>query len=203
MSAIPEDFINETTRLSEDVTGPFPNSRKIYVEGSHPGVSVPMREISQDVTHAFDGDEENPPIYVYDTSGPYTDPTATIDLLKGLPPLRDPWIEGRGDTEKLSGPSSEFGQERQSDPELAHFRFEHIRTPRRAKAGANVTQMHYARQGIITPEMEFVAIRENMKLDELRRDPRYAALLKQHPGQSFGANLPEEITPEFVRDEVA
>ncbi len=203
MSAIPEDFIHETTRLSEDVTGPFPNSRKIYVAGGHPGVRVPMREISQDVTHAFDGDEENPPIYVYDTSGPYTDPTAAIDLLKGLPPLRDPWIEGRGDTEKLSGPSSRFGQNRQSDPELAHLRFEHIRTPRRAKAGANVTQMHYARQGIITPEMEFVAIRENMKLDELRRDPRYTQLLKQHPGQSFGANLPEEITPEFVRAEVA
>jgi phosphomethylpyrimidine synthase len=203
MSAIPEDFVNQTTRLSEDVTGPFPNSRKIYVEGKHPGVSVPMREISQDVTHAFDGDEENPPIYVYDTSGPYTDPNAEIDLLKGLPPLRDSWIEGRGDTEKLPGPSSEFGRGRQSDPELAHLRFEHIRTPRRAKAGANVTQMHYARQGIITPEMEFVAIRENMRLDELRRDPRYAALLKQHPGQSFGANLPEEITPEFVRDEVA
>ncbi|WP_457674026.1 phosphomethylpyrimidine synthase ThiC [Thiolapillus sp.] len=203
MSAIPEDFVNQTTRLSEDVTGPFPNSRKIYVEGSHPGVRVPMREISQDVTHGFDGDEENPPIYVYDTSGPYTDPDAEIDLLKGLPPLREAWIEARGDTEKLSGPSSEFGRQRQSDPELAHLRFEHIRTPRRAKPGANVTQMHYARQGIITPEMEFVAIRENMKLDELRRDPRYAALLKQHPGQSFGANLPEEITPEFVRQEVA
>ncbi|WP_456417874.1 phosphomethylpyrimidine synthase ThiC [Thiolapillus sp.] len=203
MSAIPEDFIHETTRLSEDVTGPFPNSRKVYVKGRQPGVSVPMREISQDVTHAFDGDEENPPIYVYDTSGPYTDPDAEIDLLKGLPPLREAWIEARGDTEKLPGPSSAFGQQRQSDPGLAHLRFEHIRTPRRAKPGANVTQMHYARQGIITPEMEFVAIRENMKLDELRRDPRYAALLKQHPGQSFGANLPEEITPEFVRDEVA
>lgn len=203
MSAIPEDFINETTRLSEDATGPFPNARKIYVEGSHPGVSVPMREISQDVTHAFDGDEENPPIYVYDTSGPYTDPEAGIDLLKGLPPLREVWIDGRGDTEKLSGPSSQFGQNRQSDPQLAHLRFEHIRTPRRAKPGANVTQMHYARQGIITPEMEFVAIRENLKLDELRRDSRYAKLLLQHPGQSFGANLPDEITPAFVRDEVA
>ena len=203
MSAIPEDFVNQTTRLSEDVTGPFPNSRKIYVPGDQAGVSVPMREVSQDVTHAFDGDEENPPIYVYDTSGPYTDPNATIDLLKGLHPLRDAWIEARGDTEKLDGPSSEFGRNRQSDPDLAHLRFEHIRTPRRARAGANVTQMHYARQGIITPEMEFVAIRENMKLDELRRDPRYAQLLKQHPGQSFGANLPEEITPEFVRAEVA
>ncbi len=203
MSAIPEEFINETVRLSEDVTGPFPNSRKIYVEGAQDGVRVPMREISQDVTHGFDGDEENPPIYVYDTSGPYTDPEAKIDLLKGLPPLRDAWIEARNDTQMLSGPSSEFGHKRQTDPELAHLRFEHIRTPRRAKPGANVTQMHYARQGIITPEMEFVAIRENMRLDELRADPRYAKLLIQHPGQSFGANLPEQITPEFVREEVA
>lgn len=203
MSAIPEDFINETVRLSEDVTGPFPNSRKIYVEGKQAGVRVPMREISQDVTHAFNGDEENPPIYVYDTSGPYTDPQADIDLLKGLPPLRDAWIEARNDTEMLAGPSSEFGQKRQTDPELAHLRFEHIRTPRRARSGANVTQMHYARQGIITPEMEFVAIRENMRLDELRADPRYASLLKQHPGESFGAHLPQQITAEFVRDEVA
>ncbi len=203
MSAIPEDFIRETARLSEDVTRPFPRSRKIHVEGAHAGVRVPMREISQDVTHAMQGDEENPPIYLYDTSGPYTDPDATIDLLKGLPPLRESWIEARGDTERLEGPSSEYGRARQSDPELAQLRFEHIRTPRRAKAGANVTQMHYARQGIVTPEMEFVAIRENMKLDELRRDPRYAKLLKQHPGQAFGARLPDEITPEFVRDEVA
>ncbi|HEC07811.1 MAG TPA: phosphomethylpyrimidine synthase ThiC, partial [Thiolapillus brandeum] len=198
MSAIPEDFVNQTTRLSEDVTGPFPNARKIYVEGSQPGVSVPMREISQDVTHAFDGDEENPPIYVYDTSGPYTDPNATIDLLKGLHPLREAWIEARGDTEKLDGPTSEFGQDRQSDPDLAHLRFEHIRTPRRAKAGANVTQMHYARQGIITPEMEFIAIRENMGRERIRSE----VLRHQHPGMSFGAHLPENITAEFVRDEV-
>ena len=203
MSAIPEDFIRETARLSEDVTRPFPRSRKIHVQGKHAGVRVPMREISQDATHAMQGDEENPPIYVYDTSGPYTDPDATIDLLKGLPPLRESWIESRDDTERLEGPTSEYGRARQSDPELAQLRFEHIRTPRRARTGANVTQMHYARRGIVTPEMEFVAIRENMKLDELRRDPRYAKLLKQHPGQGFGARLPEEITPEFVREEVA
>ncbi|RTZ74260.1 MAG: phosphomethylpyrimidine synthase ThiC [Gammaproteobacteria bacterium] len=203
MSAIPEDFIRETARLSEDVTRPFPRSRKIYVEGGQAGIRVPMREITQDATRAMQGDEENPPIYVYDTSGPYTDPDAAIDLLRGLPPLREAWIESRGDTEKLQGPTSEYGRARQSDPELAQLRFEHIRTPRRARAGANVTQMHYARRGIVTPEMEFVAIRENMKLDELRRDPRYAKLLKQHPGQGFGARLPEEITPEFVRDEVA
>ena len=203
MSAIPEDFIRETARLSEDVTRPFPRSRKIYVEGGQAGIRVPMREITQDATRAMQGDEENPPIYVYDTSGPYTDPDAAIDLLRGLPPLREAWIESRGATEKLQGPTSEYGRARQSDPELAQLRFEHIRTPRRARAGANVTQMHYARRGIVTPEMEFVAIRENMKLDELRRDPRYAKLLKQHPGQGFGARLPEEITPEFVRDEVA
>ncbi|RTZ80364.1 MAG: phosphomethylpyrimidine synthase ThiC [Gammaproteobacteria bacterium] len=195
--------MRETARLSEDVTRPFPRSRKIYVEGGQAGIRVPMREITQDATRAMQGDEENPPIYVYDTSGPYTDPDAAIDLLRGLPPLREAWIESRGDTEKLQGPTSEYGRARQSDPELAQLRFEHIRTPRRARAGANVTQMHYARRGIVTPEMEFVAIRENMKLDELRRDPRYAKLLKQHPGQGFGARLPEEITPEFVRDEVA
>ncbi len=203
MSAIPEEFIRQASRLSEEVTRPFPNSRKIYVEGRMPGVRVPMREIVQSPTRGLQGDEENPPIYVYDTSGPYTDPEAAIDLLKGLPPLREPWIEARGDTERLSGPSSEYGRARQQDPALAHLRFEHLRTPRRAKAGANVTQMHYARKGIITPEMEFVAIRENMKLDELRRDPRYQKLLRQHPGQAFGANLPDEITPEFVRQEVA
>ncbi len=203
MSAIPEEFIRRAARLSEDVTRPFPRSRKIYVEGRLPGVRVPMREIRQESTRTAQGEEENPPIYVYDTSGPYTDPEAVIDLRKGLPPLREPWIEARGDTERLEGPSSEYGRARQSDPELAHLRFEHLRTPRRAKPGANVTQMHYARQGIVTPEMEFVAIRENMRLDELRRDPRYANLLKQHPGQAFGIRMPEEITPEFVRDEVA
>ncbi len=203
MSAIPEEFIRQTSRLSEEVTRPFPNSRKIYVEGRMPGVRVPMREIVQSPTRGLQGDEENPPIYVYDTSGPYTDAGVEIDLLKGLPPMREPWIEARGDTERLGGPSSEYGRARQQDPALAHLRFEHLRTPRRAKAGANVTQMHYARRGIITPEMEFVAIRETMKLDELRRDPRYQKLLKQHPGQAFGANLPDEITPEFVRQEVA
>ncbi len=203
MSAIPEEFIRQAARLSEEVTRPFPGSSKIYVEGQTPGVRVPMRRIEQSPTHGLQGDEENPPIYVYDTSGPYTDPSVEIDLLKGLPPLREPWIEARGDTGRLSGPSSEYGRARQQDPALAHLRFEHLRTPRRARAGANVTQMHYARKGIVTPEMEFVAIRENLKLDELRRDPRYRKLLRQHPGQAFGANLPDEITPEFVRDEVA
>ena len=120
-----------------------------------------------------------------------------------MPDVRSSWIEDRGDTELLSGPTSEYGSERQSDPALAHLRFEHIRAPRRAIAGKNVSQMHYARQGIITPEMEYVAIRENAKLDEIRKDPRYKKLLKQHPGENYGANLPDEITPEFVRKEIA
>ncbi len=203
MSAIPEDFVNKTSALSEEVTRPFAMSKKIYVEGSRPDIRVPMREIEQTDTQINGGVEQNPPIYVYDTSGPYTDPEAEIDLLKGLGDVRTAWIEERGDTELLSGPTSDYGRARQSDPELAHLRFEHIRTPRRAKPGANVSQMHYAKQGIITPEMEFVAIRENERLDELRQDPRYAKLLKQHPGEHFGANLPEQVTPEFVRDEIA
>jgi len=203
MSAIPEEFLKKTSQLSEEVTKPFPKSQKIYVQGSREDIRVPMREISQDDTHTSDKPEQNPPIYVYDTSGPYTDPDAKIDLMAGLPALREKWIEERGDTEFLDGPTSEYGAERQNDPELADLRFEHIRKPRRAKAGKNVTQMHYARQGIITPEMEFVAIRENNKLQEMRNDPRYAKLLRQHPGQSFGANIPDAITPEFVRDEIA
>ncbi|HEY9148996.1 MAG TPA: phosphomethylpyrimidine synthase ThiC, partial [Gammaproteobacteria bacterium] len=203
MSAIPEEFLQKTAKLSEEVTKPFPKSRKIYTEGSRADIRVPMREISQDDTHTSSAPEKNPPIYVYDTSGPYTDPEASIDLMKGLPALRERWIDERGDTEWLDGPTSEFGSARQSDPSLADLRFEHIRKPRRAKAGMNVTQMHYARKGIITPEMEFIAIRENNKLQEMRNDPRYAKLLRQHAGESFGANIPDVITPEFVRDEVA
>ncbi|HSO84793.1 phosphomethylpyrimidine synthase ThiC, partial [Thiocapsa sp.] len=203
MSAIPQAFAQKTAELSDEVTRPFPSSRKIYVTGSRPDLRVPMREVTLTPTQTNAGIEENPPIMVYDTSGPYTDPTAHIDLLAGLADLRSPWIQERGDTELLDGPTSAFGRERQSDPKLAHLRFEHIRTPRRAKPGRNVTQMHYARQGIITPEMEFVAIRENMRLDVLRADPRYTKLLRQHRGQSFGASLPETITAEFVRDEIA
>ena len=203
MSAIPEDFQQKTAQLSSEVTKPFPKSRKIYVEGSRADIRVPMREIEQGDTLTSTEAEHNPPIYVYDTSGPYTEPTAKIDLLKGLPALREQWIEERGDTELLNGPTSEYGARRQNDPALASLRFEHIRHPRRAKSGMNVTQMHYARQGIITPEMEFIAIRENNRLQEMRDDPRYAKLLRQHAGQSFGAAIPELITPEFVRSEVA
>jgi phosphomethylpyrimidine synthase len=203
MSAIPKDFVATTARLSDEVTRPFPASTKRYVTGSRPDIRVPMREIAQSPTRTADGIEENPPVFVYDTSGPYTDPGATIDLLRGLPDVRAAWIEARGDTERLAGPTSEFGGHRRRDPRLAHLRFEHLRTPRRAKPGRNVSQMHYARRGEITPEMEYVAIREHMRLDALRADPRYEKLLRQQRGRSFGAALPETITPEFVRDEVA
>ena len=199
MSAIPEEFVQKTSELSAEVTQPFPGSRKIHVEGSRPDLRVGMREIRQADTPASMGAETNPPITVYDTSGPYTDPDVSIDLLKGLSAVRAAWIDERNDTRLLDEPSSEFGRTRSVDPELAALRFEHIRKPRCAKAGANVTQMHYARQGIITPEMEFVAIRENLKLEALRD----SALLRQHPGQSFGASIPDKVTAEFVRDEIA
>jgi len=203
MSAIPEEFIQKTASLSEEVTRPFAQSKKIYVSGSRDDIRVPMREVTQSPTHTDTTPELNPPIYIYDTSGPYTDPSVKIDLLQGLPDLRSKWILERNDTEQLKGPTSEYGRQRQSDPSLAHLRFEHIHAPRRAKAGKNVSQMHYAKQGIITPEMEFIAIRENLKLQEMRNDPRYAKLLRQHRGENFGANIPDVITPEFVRSEVA
>ncbi|MDH5613238.1 MAG: phosphomethylpyrimidine synthase ThiC [Gammaproteobacteria bacterium] len=203
MSAIPEEFLQRTTELSSASRKPMDGSTKIYVQGSRDDIRVPMREIHLEDTAASFGVERNPPIPVYDCSGPYTDPNVEIDLLKGLADVRSAWINERGDTEWLSGPSSEYGRERQSDPALANLRFEHIRAPRRAKAGKNVSQMHYARQGIITPEMEYVAIRESMKLQQLRQDPEYQKVLMQHPGQNFGANLPNEITPEFVRAEIA
>ncbi|MCB1919944.1 MAG: phosphomethylpyrimidine synthase ThiC [Candidatus Competibacteraceae bacterium] len=203
MSAIPQDLLQATDELSAAVTRPFPSSRKIYAPGSRPDLRAPMREISQQPTSTGFGIEANPPIPVYDCSGPYTDPDARINLLKGLPSVRATWIEERGDTELLTGPTSDYGRARAADPALASLRFEHLRTPRRAKAGSNVTQMHYARRGIVTPEMEFIALRESLRLQELHEDLRYAKLLRQHRGQSFGAAIPQEITPEFVRDEVA
>jgi phosphomethylpyrimidine synthase len=158
-----------------------------------------MREIEQRDTPAMFGAETNPPITVYDNSGPYTDPDATINLVTGLQPLRAGWVRDRGDTNELDGPSSEFGLDRLKDKKTRHLRFAATRNPRRAINGANVTQMHYARRGIITPEMEFVAIRENLRRDELKD----TGLLRQHAGQSFGASIPESITPEFVREELA
>lgn len=194
--------------LSEDlrIRFAYPNSQKIYLSGSLPDMRIPLREISQDNTMTDSGVEANPPIPVYDTSGPYGDPDADIDLKQGLKPIRAQWIASRADAEQLPHLSSEYGRERAEDVKTAHLRFNQIIRPWRAKKGNNVTQMHYARQGIITPEMEFVAIRERAKLDELFRLPEYQKLLKQHAGEHFGANLPrkpDDLTAEFVRQEVA
>jgi len=188
-------------------TDPFPNARKIHVEGSLPGVRVPMREVQVSPTRTHAGlTVENPPVTVYDTSGPYTDPEAEIDLYRGLPPLRREWIVGRGDVEELSEVSSEYGRRRAADPRLAAVRFPAIRRPLCARPGANVTQMHYARKGIVTPEMEFIAIRENQRR-ELARERAggraWGGGVAQHAGHAWGAAVPEIITPEFVRDEVA
>jgi phosphomethylpyrimidine synthase len=203
MSANPKDFLQPASTLSAEAIRPFPASKKIYVTGPRPDIRVAMREVTQTPTPSSHGAEENPPITIYDTSGPYTDPTAHIDLRAGLAPLREQWILERNDTVPLDGPSSEYGRARARDPKLAALRFEHIRTPWRAKPGANVSQMHYARKGMITPEMEYIAVRETLRLNEFREDSRYAKLLRQHKGQSFGAVIPETITPEFVRAEVA
>ena len=197
MNAHPK-FLESTAQVDSAALNPLPNSRKVHVTGSRADIRVPMRELSQADTPASYGAERNPPIFVYDTSGPYSDPAATIDIRRGLPALREGWVVERGDTELLAGPSSSFGVDRLRDPALAGLRFDLTRKPRRARAGANVSQMHYARRGIVTPEMEFIAIRENQRLDELP-----AVLLRQHAGESFGASLPSTITPEFVRDEVA
>jgi len=197
---VEQQNLSESAQVDQQSIQPFPRSQKIYVQGSRPDIRVPMREISLDVTPTDFGGEINAPVTVYDTSGPYTDPNVQIDVRRGLADVRSAWIEERGDTEKLPGLTSEFGQRRLNDAELTAMRFAHVRNPRRAKPGHNVSQMHYARKGIITPEMEYVAIRENMKLAEARE----AGLLKdQHGGQSFGASIPKEITPEFVRAEVA
>ncbi|SDA84534.1 MULTISPECIES: phosphomethylpyrimidine synthase ThiC [unclassified Janthinobacterium] len=211
MNANPK-FLSATATVDEAAIAPLPNSRKIYVQGSRPDIRVPMREISQSDTEASFGGEKNPPIYVYDTSGPYTDPDVQIDIRSGLDTPRLPWIMERADTEELPGPTSDYGIARLADPKLAELRFNLHRKPRRAIAGKNVTQMHYARQGIITPEMEFVAIRENMRRQEYLRElkasgpmgERLAELMgRQHPGQAYGASIPAEITAEFVREEIA
>ena len=188
-----------------NLTGqPFPSSHKVYVAGSQQGVRVGMREITLSDTF-IGGDEQNPvyesnaPLRVYDTSGPYTDPEFKLDVRKGLNKYREQWIESRNDTEVLESVTSQFAQQRMADDGLDHIRFEHLPKIRRAKAGKNVTQMHYARQGIVTPEMEYVAIRENMGRAQIREE----LLAAQHKGESFGASIPEFITPEFVRDEIA
>ncbi|MCX0334332.1 phosphomethylpyrimidine synthase ThiC [Acinetobacter radioresistens] len=181
---------------AKDLTRILPASRKVYIQGSRPDIQVPMREISLTDTPTGLGGEHNPPVMVYDTSGVYTDPRIKIDLKQGLPDVRKRWIEERADTEVLNQLSSEFGQARLKDITTAEIRFAHISQPRRAKAGKNVTQMHYAKQGIITPEMEYIAIRENQR-------QCHGVDTRQHSGQNFGAQNLREITPEFVRQEVA
>ncbi|QYR52803.1 phosphomethylpyrimidine synthase ThiC [Lysobacter soyae] len=199
MNAVPNELIRQTEELSETVTRPIPGSCKIHVQGSREDIRVPMREISLTTTPTLFGGEANAPVTVYDTSGPYSDPAVRIDLAAGLAPLRQAWIEERGDTVQLAGITSRFGQAREHDAKLDHVRFPNRKAPRCAASGANVSQMHYARRGIVTPEMEFVAIRENQRLEAVRE----AHLLNQHPGHSFGANIQKLITPEFVRDEIA
>ncbi|WP_291993533.1 phosphomethylpyrimidine synthase ThiC [Candidatus Accumulibacter sp. ACC003] len=208
-----EKFIAADAHVDQAAIKPLPNSRKIYVTGSRPDLRVPMREISQADTDTAFGGEKNPPIYVYDCSGPYSDPQASIDIRQGLPALRARWISERADSESLADLTSDFGRNRAADAALDELRFPGLkRRPLRARGGANVSQMHYARRGMITPEMEYVAIRENNNrrayVEQLKasgpQGERFAEILcRQHPGQSFGASLPDEITAEFVRSEVA
>ncbi|MFD1437292.1 phosphomethylpyrimidine synthase ThiC [Acinetobacter sp. ANC 4282] len=181
---------------AKDLTRILPASKKVYIQGSRADIQVPMRAIELTDTPTGLGGEQNPDILVYDTSGVYTDPKVAIDLNKGLPNVREAWIEERQDTERLDTLTSAFGQERLKDIRTAEIRFAHIQKPRRAKSGKNVTQMHYARQGVITPEMEYIAIRENQRQLE-------GVDARQHVGQNFGAKNLTEITPEFVRQEVA
>ncbi|HXF17478.1 MAG TPA: phosphomethylpyrimidine synthase ThiC [Burkholderiales bacterium] len=197
MNANPK-FLSATAHVDEAAVKPLPRSRKVYLPGSRTDIQVPMREITQGDTPASFGGEANPALMVYDTSGPYTDPRATIDIRNGLQPMRERWIESRSDTEIMAGPTSIYGRSRLDDPKLAQMRFNLHRTPRRARFGMNVSQMHYARKGIVTPEMEFIAIRENQ-----RRDALPEIITRQHAGEAFGAAMPRLITAEFVRDEVA
>ncbi len=205
MNAKPQ-FLSDKASLDDDALASFPNSRKIYVDGKLFDIRVPMREITQSPTQSELGKTENPKIYVYDTSGPYTDPSAKVDIRKGLPELRKTWIEARNDTELLNGPTSIYGKKRASDPELASMRFDLARNPLRAKTGKNVSQMHYAKNGIVTPEMEFIAIRENLKREDFLKNlnkEQKDVLGAQHAGHSFGASIQANITPDFVRNEVA
>jgi phosphomethylpyrimidine synthase len=205
MNANPK-FLAATAHVDDAAIKPLPNSRKAYIGK----LKVPMREVSQADTPSMFGGEKNPPLYVYDCSGPYTDPAAKIDIRSGLPAPREPWIVARNDTEVLPGPSSHYGVERLNDPKLAEMRFNLKRNPRRGRG--NVTQMHYARKGIITPEMEFIAVRENLQreayIESLKATGKTGErmlelLVKQHRGESFGAAIPQLIDAEFVRSEVA
>jgi phosphomethylpyrimidine synthase len=209
MSLSDYPLLRDTARVDAASVEPLPGSSKIYVQGSRADIQVPMREIKLTPTPVQAGDgatrlEPNPPVRVYDTSGAYTDPTANIDIRRGLDAIREGWILDRADTQLLAGDSSEYSRQRAADLSLQQLRFNLKRKPRRAIAGKNVSQMHYARQGIITPEMEYIAIRENMAFAAAREaGEQFGELGFQHPGNSFGASIPKQITPEFVRDEVA
>jgi phosphomethylpyrimidine synthase len=184
---------------------PLTGSRKIYVPGEIHNIQVAMREIILSPTKIVNGnEEENLPVTVYDTSGPYTDPTIKINLKKGLPRLREEWILNRKDVEQLNDFTSEYCRTRLADKKNDSLRFDHLKKPLRSKSGCNVSQLHYAKKGMITPEMEYIAIRENQRVELLKNSDRNQQLTKQHLGNSFGANTPKGfITPEFVRDEVA
>ena len=199
MNAIPEEALHQRAALDPELTRPLPGSRKFYVGDAAGAIRVPMREVAQSATRERVGVRTNPPIYVYDTSGPYTDERQLIDVRSGLPPLRAAWVAARGDTECLAAPTSDWTRRRADDAELGQVRFPREAAPRRALAGRNVTQMHYARKGIVTPEMEFVALRENLNLEAWRE----AGAGRLHQGDTRGAVMPRVITPEFVRDEVA
>lgn len=206
--SLPSITDSTATPSSTLTTEPFPASHKVYVTGSHPSIRVPMREISLTPTKGPNGatPTPNPPVTVYDPSGPYTDLDVAINVRHGLHPLRREWILGRHDVEELPEVTSMYGRKRSTDPSLDAIRFGLSRKPLRAHAGMNVTQMHYARKGIVTPEMEFIAIRENQtreKQEESLQMNGHAQGVVQHPGQAWGAALPSRITPEFVRDEVA
>ena len=193
-----DKFINKDAGLNDEALESFENSKKVFIKGTTPDIQVPFREITISDTPSEFGAEKNAPVLTYDTSGPYTDPKSKIDIKNGLSPLRSKWIEDRMDTEQLDGPSSIYGKKRKTDPTLENMRFNLKRNPKKALKGKNVSQMHYAKKGIITPEMEFIAIRENQ-----RREGISDVLQTQHPGQNHGAKIPEKITPEFVREEVA
>ncbi len=199
MNAVARPLLEQAAALSDSVTRPIPGSRKIHVTGSRADLRVPMREIVLADTPSMFGAEQNAPFTVYDTSGPYTDPGFRVDLSAGLPALRVRWIDERADTEALADFTSPFTRRHAQAHELDDVRFPRLPKPRRAKSGANVSQMHYARRGVVTPEMEYIAIRESNRLEALHDGSH----LKQHPGQSFGAAIPKTITPEFVRNEVA
>ena len=197
MSSRPEDLLEQASRLSQEVTAPLPGSRKIYEKGPRPDLRVGLREVRQS------GDDTLPAIPVYDTSGPYTDPDVAVDIRAGLAPLREGWIRQREDTELLDGPSSDYVKSRSTDPALKDLWAIGTRAPRCARGSIAVTQMAYARAGIVTDEMEYVAIRENAGLETLRANPAAQDLLRRHAGVGHGARLPEQVTPEFVREEVA